>query len=185
MENRKILCYGDSNTYGYDPRDPFGGRLGSCERFPCLLSSLLRQEVLEDAENGRRIPVSGPELHLLRNRLQTDPDIRLIVCMLGTNDLLCGEDPESAAGKAEKLIRFLRQHFPERQILLLSPPEILLPEYAEASLHYSDCLEKAAEHHGLPFLGAGKLPLFFDGIHLSPEGHRLLAEKLADFINTL
>ena len=22
----KVICYGDSNTYGYDPRDPLGGR---------------------------------------------------------------------------------------------------------------------------------------------------------------
>ena len=26
MTRRRVLCFGDSNTYGYDPRSFFGGR---------------------------------------------------------------------------------------------------------------------------------------------------------------
>ena len=39
MTRRRVLCYGDSNTYGYDPaRD---GRYGDDERYPMVLQNLL------------------------------------------------------------------------------------------------------------------------------------------------
>lgn len=39
ITERRVLCYGDSNTYGYDPaRD---GRYGEDERYPRVLQHLL------------------------------------------------------------------------------------------------------------------------------------------------
>ena len=39
MTRRRVLCFGDSNTYGYDPaRD---GRYGDDERYPMVLQDLL------------------------------------------------------------------------------------------------------------------------------------------------
>lgn len=39
ITERQVLCFGDSNTYGYDPvRD---GRYGPDERYPMVLQSLL------------------------------------------------------------------------------------------------------------------------------------------------
>lgn len=38
MTRRRVLCFGDSNTYGYDPaRD---GRYGDDERYPMVLQDL-------------------------------------------------------------------------------------------------------------------------------------------------
>ena len=37
---RTILCYGDSNTYGYDPQSPLGGRYPSQVRWPDQLALL-------------------------------------------------------------------------------------------------------------------------------------------------
>ena len=34
----RLLCFGDSNTYGYDPRSYLGGRYGETVRWPCLLA---------------------------------------------------------------------------------------------------------------------------------------------------
>ena len=34
---RRIFCFGDSNTYGYDPREPLGGRYPADARWPELL----------------------------------------------------------------------------------------------------------------------------------------------------
>ena len=31
---RRLLCYGDSNTYGYDPRSYLGGRYPDSIRWP-------------------------------------------------------------------------------------------------------------------------------------------------------
>ena len=37
---RTILCYGDSNTYGYDPQSPLGGRYPPQVRWPDQLAAL-------------------------------------------------------------------------------------------------------------------------------------------------
>ena len=34
----RILCFGDSNTYGYDPRGFFGDRYGAGDRWVDLLA---------------------------------------------------------------------------------------------------------------------------------------------------
>ena len=53
MTRRRVLCYGDSNTYGYDPaRD---GRYGDDERYPMVLQNLLGDgwSVVEEGLPGR------------------------------------------------------------------------------------------------------------------------------------
>ncbi len=37
---RRILCFGDSNTYGYDPRSYLGGRYPASVRWTALLKTL-------------------------------------------------------------------------------------------------------------------------------------------------
>lgn len=39
ITERQVLCFGDSNTYGYDPVR--NGRYGPDERYPMVLQSLL------------------------------------------------------------------------------------------------------------------------------------------------
>lgn len=52
---QKILCYGDSNTYGYDPRFYFGGQYPENVRWTVLLERHGWQ-VFNRGENGRSIP---------------------------------------------------------------------------------------------------------------------------------
>ena len=42
-----------------------------------------------------------------------------------------------------------------------------------------------AARHGAEFMRAGELSLSFDGVHLSPEGHRQLAEKIRNKLNLI
>ena len=37
---RRLLCYGDSNTYGYDPRSYLGGRYPQSVRWTALLRDM-------------------------------------------------------------------------------------------------------------------------------------------------
>ena len=84
----RILCFGDSNTYGYDPRSYFGSRYGPEERWVDLLSGLCGAECVNLGSNGRSIPRpgAGPA---------PGAGERLIV-MLGTNDILSGAAARSA-----------------------------------------------------------------------------------------
>lgn len=54
----RILFYGDSNTYGYDPADWTEGRYPKNLRWTEIVSKALSEkwEIREEGLNGRRIP---------------------------------------------------------------------------------------------------------------------------------
>lgn len=55
----RILCFGDSNTYGCDPRSLLGERYPPNARWPELLRSS-GWEAVNCGQNGREVP-TGPE----------------------------------------------------------------------------------------------------------------------------
>ena len=99
----QILCFGDSNTYGYDPRGFFGGRYGPEDRWVDLLAKRTGWEVINSGSNGRLIPVSSHGISLDSDR---------ILIMLGTNDLLQVASALEAAARMESfLIQLLPDYF--------------------------------------------------------------------------
>jgi lysophospholipase L1-like esterase len=62
---KTILCYGDSITWGYDPRD--GSRYPFEQRWPGVLQAELagRARIVEEGLNGRTVATDG---WLLPNR---------------------------------------------------------------------------------------------------------------------
>ena len=89
----KVICFGDSNTYGYDPRGYFGGRYDADCRWVDILVAETGWTISNMGQNGREIPSSAPTF-------PTDTD--LLIVMLGTNDLLQGRSPEQAAERLEQ-----------------------------------------------------------------------------------
>ena len=83
---KTVICFGDSNTYGYDPRSYLGGRYGPDSRWVDLLAARTGWDVRNQGQNGRTIP-GGP--------VPFPADTDLLTVMLGTNDLLQGPDPEA------------------------------------------------------------------------------------------
>lgn len=96
---KRILCYGDSNTWGFDsvganPLIGLSGRLPENVRWTGVMSDLLGEEykVLEAGMDGRTTVFDDP-INSSRNGiktieatlLMTDP-LDLVVVMLGTND---------------------------------------------------------------------------------------------------
>ena len=77
-----IICFGDSNTYGYDPRGYFGGRYDTDCRWVDILAAETGWAVCNIGQNGREIPSAAPAF---------PDDTDLLIVMLGTNDLLQGE----------------------------------------------------------------------------------------------
>lgn len=76
----KILCIGDSNTYGYDPRSYLGDRYPAEVRWTDRLGDC---ETINCGVNGMTVPrESSRYIGLIRIN---EPD--LITVMLGTNDL--------------------------------------------------------------------------------------------------
>lgn len=167
----RILCYGDSNTYGYDPRGIFGGRYARawCEWLG---------EACNLGENGRTVPRTEGEYASLYRELAAHPAAEVLLIMLGTNDILMGRDTGKTAERMGALLDRLAGDFPRLRVVLLAPPQTALPESSMKEL--ADRYRKLAGSRGLGFLNPQSwgLPLAFDGVHLTEEGHRLFAEKL-------
>ena len=171
-----ILCYGDSNTFGWDPRSFFGGRYD--EPWPELLSKLSGFRVRADAACGREIP---------KKAVAFPKDTELLILMLGTNDLLQGACAEEAA---LRMAHFLTDiDVPE--VLLIAPPPLCRGEWVpdEGLIARSRALAaeygQLAESRGIRFLDAGDwgIPLAFDGVHFTEEGHRIFAKNVKEALS--
>ncbi len=175
----KVLCIGDSNTYGYDPRSYFGSRYPAAVRWTERLEG---HEVLNCGMNGLAVPrTGGPYLELIRPKSP-----HLAVVMLGSNDLLEGAD---AAATADRMDTFLADVMAAGvKVLLIAPPPMQRGEWVQSDtlIEESEKLRqryrKLAEERGCFFADAGDwgVELLFDGVHFSPAGHAAFARGLSE-----
>ena len=151
MCRMKVICFGDSNTYGYDPRGYFGGRYDADSRWVDILATATGWIISNMGQNGREIPSAAPAF-------PTDTD--LLIVMLGTNDLLQGRSPEKSA---ERLERFLSGIPLDRsKILLIAPPPVTMGAWVPSaklidySCTFARFCQALAEQLGIRFADAGK-----------------------------
>lgn len=186
---KTVLCYGDSNTYGYDPRGFFGGRYDPENRWCDILAKKTGWQVVNCGENGRTLPQHSWAYEDLENAILKYAPVPLMTIMLGTNDILMGYAAEVAqvAQSMEKLLERLEHRFPETTVLLIAPPSVRVgvPKLEEQMKQLSGFYREMAQKRHLYFCDAGawELPLAHDGVHLSEEGHRIFAQKLLDFFS--
>lgn len=172
-----VICFGDSNTYGYDPHGYFGGRYDGDSRWVDILASETGWTVSNMGENGREIPSAAPVL---------PEDTDLLIVMLGTNDLLQGRSPEQAA---ERLERFLSGISLDRsKILLITPPPVKWGAWVpgqqliDDSHTFAQLCQTLAKQLGIRFTDAGKwdIPLAYDGVHFTEQGHKTFTAGLLE-----
>ena len=173
----KAICFGDSNTYGYDPRGYFGGRYDADCRWVDILATETRWTVYNMGQNGREIPSAAPAF---------PDDTDLLIVMLGTNDLLQGRSPEQAA---ERLERFLSGIPLDRsKILLIAPPPMSLGTWVQGqqlidgSHAFAQLCRALAERMDIRFTNAGKwdISLAYDGVHFTEQDHKAFAAGLLE-----
>ena len=166
----KIICFGDSNTYGYDPRSFLGDRYPAEDRWVNILAKKLGCDAVNAGMNGREIPRCPV----------TFDSADLLLIMLGTNDLLQGNSPEEVR---ERMRQFLSNlDYDKSKILLITPPPMKLGAWvsdralvdASKSLNFNDL--------GVRCVGPWELPMTFDGVYLTEEGHAMLAKYLYQVI---
>ncbi len=148
---RRVLVFGDSNTWGFvsDPDTGEPSRLPDTERWPGILQDVLGGgvQVLVDAIPGRRtdldadteLPVVGDVAPSSLNGLAhaeaaglSQSPLDLVIVMLGTNDLAVVPPRHSEAiaqacvDVAEALVRGATAFTPGRvpQVLLVCPPPL-------------------------------------------------------------
>ncbi len=175
-----IVCYGDSNTYGYDPRGYLGGRYEAKDRWVDILAEKTKKSVKNAGLNGREIPRIGINLPC---------ETELLIIMLGTNDVLQGAD---SATVISRMAHFLDQiTLSCEKILLIAPPHLQPGSWVDTTdlIEVSRSLatgyqQLAAEKH-IRFTDAGvwDIPLAFDGVHFTEEGHRTFARRLSALLD--
>ena len=179
----RILCFGDSNTYGYDPRGFYGDRYEAENRWVDLLAGLTGHEAINAGTNSREIP------HVSYSRSLELRDDYIFLVMVGTNELLGGMAPKKIAAKMEV---FLKPLLPKRQQLLLVTPPLLkrgawVPTDAlvEQSAALAEEYRLLAQKHSIPFIDTREwgIELAFDGVHFTESGHHTFAENLAKALN--
>ena len=175
-----VICFGDSNTFGYDPRSYIGDRYSPETRWVDILAARTGWSVINEGENGREIP-NGP--------ITVPRDTDLLIVMLGTNDLFyqC-----NAAAVAKKMETFLTGiDIPRNNILLIAPPPMVQGQWItdtqiiSASVALPAYYQSLAERLQLRFADAGtwNVAIAFDGVHFTEDGHRAFAEGLCNYLN--
>ena len=178
---KKILCIGDSNTYGYDPRSYIGDRYPEGVRWT---TRLIDCDVINRGLNGMKIPLRYDRYSGMI-RLEK-PD--LITVMLGTNDILSGISAEQTCGRMNAFISHIRSE--GRPVMLIAPPHLQFGEwvmnedYLDESRELAGLYQEAAEDNGCMFADSGEwdVDISFDGVHFSEEGHGRFAEKMNEIL---
>lgn len=190
----RILCFGDSNTYGYDPRTYLGGLYPASVRWTALLKTA-GWEITNRGENGRCIPRRCQEVMALSQTVQRT-DAEIVVIMLGSNDLLQQPTPsaEICAERMEQLLTALLEEIPPScKVLLVAPPPMKLGAWVddlrtqEESRRLAGCYKALAQRLGTYFAGAGlwNIELAFDGVHFSEMGHQAFAEGMQETLKQI
>jgi len=162
---KKILCYGDSNTWGYNP-EKFNTKTGQFfryefnERWPGILSEMLGDDytIIEEAYNGRTTVFEDPNrpgrmgLGHLNVSFWSHEPLDAIVIMLGINDTkdVFSAQPAVIGWGMERLVRELKYVIPaslskDVKILLIAPTLLEKMENGEYFPGYSEASRKKTE----------------------------------------
>lgn len=209
MNKRRIVCFGDSNTWG--DRPAVGGRFDDDVRWTGWLQALLGESyaVIEEGQNGRTTVWDDPVenrmagLTYLWPCMESHHPFELLILMLGTNDLkdrFC-VNARNVADSAGRLVEMAMQSpfgpdYRAPQVLLVSPIRIeknpvfehLFGERAaEESKGFAKEYRSIAERYGCHFLDAAEFaePSKEDGLHMNAEGHAALAKAMYDKVKEI
>jgi lysophospholipase L1-like esterase len=202
---REILCFGDSNTWGYSPH--------TFDRYPREVrwTGVLQRElgpgyhVIEEGLNGRTTvwddPIEGigssknGKAYLIPC-LESHKPLDLVVIKLGTNDLkhrfsVTATDIASSAGALVDIVKAsgAGQGTSSPVVLLIAPPPLgRMTDFAEMfgggtekSQEFAVQFRRVASERGCAFLDAGEALKCSeaDGLHYDPAGHAALGLAVA------
>lgn len=194
----RVLCYGDSNTWGYNPVN--GLRLSEKERWTGVLQKNLGDgfEVIEDGLNGRAVLGDSSSFS---DALQYNSPFDVAVIFLGINDICFEKETriEELSAGIDKMISLLRSSAagpePARpEVILMSALPVheaqindgLFELEAEKVIRYGDAIRKLAARRGCGFFDPGRIiqSSALDGIHIEAAEHKKLGLFAADYIRS-
>ena len=206
---KRILCYGDSNTWGYISGTDHQ-RYGENERWTRVLKNLLGggYEIIEEGLNSRTLQSedlrAGKEgrngLAFLKPCMDTHDRFDVIVHMLATNELKIdyGHTPEDILNLYVKHVEVIKNFRSvidgSTPILIVSGTPIVREETSYLNGRYKGGTEKSMKvnalireycaKQGITYVNNDDLQVGPDGVHLTKESHLILGKRMADLIKT-
>ena len=191
---KKILCFGDSNTYGYIPA--CGKRFDKDSRWPGILQKLCGSEIqiIEAGCNNRTAFCDNPDgvmqtgYKILPEFLKLKPDI--VILFIGVNDLQFQYNP--SAKEIEIGLTKIIEQIDTKNIFIIAPPlldENVLKNYfafqfdktsvEKSSLMY-EIFKTIAQQENCIFIDINQHVKVSskDGLHFEQKDHQKIAELI-------
>ena len=199
---KKIICYGDSNTFGYNPVD--ASRFDENVRWTSLLQKNLGEEyeVINEGMCDRTGFVDNPNGFLysaqrhFSKMLSKSGNIDLLILWIGTNDLQFQYDINVTA--IEKGLRNLVELASSKaKNIIIIPPVILNENILEGNFSFQfdktsivksrktgRIFRQTANANSCNYFDINKIakPSDYDGLHYDENSHKLIADSLVEFI---
>ena len=207
---RRILCFGDSLTWGFDPESRV--RFEEDSRWPCVMQEALGDgyKVIEEGQNGRTIATEDPAegekngLAYIGPCLESHAPLDYVILMLGSNDCKrkFSYSAMDIAGEMqimlEKIQSYNRFRCNDRiRVILVSPPHIAdsikdswlgdsfgYENSVKLSKELSSWYKQLADMYGCTFVDAAEYVKVSDadGVHMNSEAQRKLGNILAEVV---
>lgn len=198
---KQILCFGDSNTWGYDGES--GERLPLKVRWTGRLQRTFERKdvrIIEEGLCGRTTVFEDPFRQgrrgtaLLPTLLETHHPVDLVVLMLGTNDCktIFGASAEVIGRGIQCLLDQIQTFAPQADVLLISPiylgekvwqeeyDQDFSPQSVTVSKELETVYERIAAERQIGYLRASDYVQCSeaDQEHLNAQGHQIFAQAV-------
>ena len=188
-QQKRVLCLGDSNTFGYDPCAALDRRYPETQRWTARLRASDRT-VLNRGANGACVPV-GEEIPAFAALIESLLPLTAVTVMFGTNDLLRGADAAETAARMARFLPAVRDSAPGAAVILIAPPPLSFGDWVRDASVIRESQALAAHYRalaadaGVAFADAGAwdVALTFDGVHFTAEGHAAFYRGLAPLLD--
>lgn len=203
----RIICYGDSNTFGFNPAD--GKRLDKSSRWSGILGELLGEgyKVSEEGCNNRNAFFKNPDGRMqcgreyLKQCFDKHPEFDIFILALGTNDMqrFYNITPDIVTEGLNYFLSSINTVSPNAKTILVSPlllnKDILKSSFSmmfneesiKRSIWVRELYKQFAKEKGLELFDMNKYatPSSIDGLHFEPEQHKIIAEEISSVIKSL
>lgn len=205
--SRAVLCFGDSNTWGYLVEG--APRMTRWERWPGVLQLELGDDVhvIEEGLNGRTTAFEDPYrsgrhgLDALPMLLDTHAPLDAVVIMLGTNDLFVPGDLNAfhAARGVQAMVELIRSREPVvgdvPAVAVVAPPpfgpigawEAESPNARANSARFGEAYRRLAAELDVPLVDLADHVTSSprDGIHFEVADHEVIGRAVAEAVRPL
>lgn len=199
---KKILCYCDSNTFGFNPED--GSRFDENTRWTAILQKNLINdyEIIEEGMCDRTGFVNNSKGFLYSSQrhfpkyLSKSDNIDILILAIGTNDFQFQYDVSFKAVERGLNNLILTAKKKAKNIIIIPPvslKESVLNGYFKIQFNEKSIIKsrksatgyrKTSNIFNCHFFDVNKFasPSDKDGLHYDKEAHKLIADKLSEYI---